>query len=103
VTGGFEIVIVGLRLNFPSLCITVYNFSLLIDFVEADAEDEPQWKGLMYAAILFICAFVGTCIMAQSTHRFYLAGMRARTALVSAIYRKSLLLSNTAKRGIHWM
>jgi len=72
---------------------------LLIDFVEADAIDEPQWKGLMYSAILFLCAFTGTCILAQATHRFYMAGMRARTALVSAIYRKALLLSNSAKRG----
>ena len=74
-------------------------FSLLIDFVEADATDEPQWKGILYAIVLFLSAFTATLFLAQATHRFYIAGMRARTALVSAIYRKSLLLSNAAKRG----
>ncbi len=48
--------------------------------------------------ILFGSAFLGTVITAQATHRFYCSGMRARTALVSAIYRKALLLSNSAKR-----
>lgn len=82
-----------------------YNFdpcfssSLLISYVESDPTKEPTWKGVFYACILFGSAFLATVVTAQATHRFYMAGMRGRTALVSAIYRKALLLSNSAKRG----
>ncbi len=37
-------------------------------------------------------------ITVQYSHRMYLSAMRVRTALISAIYRKALLLSNAAKR-----
>lgn len=37
-------------------------------------------------------------ITVQYSHRMYLTAMRVRTALISAIYRKALLLSNAAKR-----
>lgn len=37
-------------------------------------------------------------VTVQYLHRMYLTGMKVRTALISAIYRKSLLLSNAAKR-----
>lgn len=37
-------------------------------------------------------------VTVQYSHRMYLTGMKIRTSLISAIYRKSLLLSNAAKR-----
>ncbi|ODM88268.1 Multidrug resistance-associated protein 1 [Orchesella cincta] len=70
--------------------------SLLISFV---GSDEPIWKGLMYATILFVNAFVGTLFNANGIHKFYMTGMRSKTVLISAVYRKALLLSNSAKRA----
>lgn len=70
--------------------------NLLIQFVESD---EPLWKGIMYATLLFCNAFVGTLFNANGIHNFYMSGMRAKTCLISAVYRKSLLLSNSAKRA----
>jgi hypothetical protein len=72
-------------------------FSLLIAFVKEP--DDYVWKGYLYAVILFASAFLQTLLMAQYSHRMYMTGMRVRTALVSAVYQKSLRVSNAAKRG----
>ena len=74
-----------------------FIFSLLINFVKNN--DEEYWKGFLYAALLFLSAFLQTLITAQYSHRMYLTAMRVRTALVSAVYRKALLMSNASKKG----
>ncbi|XP_022900245.2 multidrug resistance-associated protein 1 isoform X2 [Onthophagus taurus] len=68
---------------------------LLIAFVE---NKEEQWKGYLYAALLFITAGIQTLILAQYFHRMFLVGMRIRTALISTIYKKALKMSNIAKK-----
>ena len=70
--------------------------SLLLDFVNSDA---PVWKGILYSAIMFITAVLQSIVNSQYFYRMYLTGMRVRTALISAIYRKALLISNAAKKG----
>ncbi len=81
-----------------------FSFSMLIDFVTPGSPDGEKkevwvWQGYLYAVLLFVSAFVQTLFMAQYSHRMYLTGMRSRTVLVSAIYRKALVISNAAKRG----
>ncbi|XP_028034268.1 multidrug resistance-associated protein 1 isoform X4 [Bombyx mandarina] len=68
---------------------------LLISFVK---NDEPDWKGYAYAVALLLCAITQTMLLAHYFTRMYLVGMRIRTALTSAIYRKSLRLSNSARK-----
>ncbi|XP_026281245.2 multidrug resistance-associated protein 1 isoform X2 [Frankliniella occidentalis] len=68
---------------------------LLISFV---AHDEPLWKGLLYAIVLLLTAMIQTLFLAQYFHRMFLVGMRIRTALVAAIYRKALRMSNSARK-----
>lgn len=68
---------------------------LLINFV---SEDEPMWKGYLYAGLLFGTASVQTLFLAQYFHRMFLVGLRIRTALISTIFRKSLILSNAARK-----
>lgn len=58
---------------------------LLISFVKGD---EPMWKGVIYAVAMLLTAMVQTLFLAQYFHRMFLVGMRIRTALVAAIYRK---------------
>lgn len=59
---------------------------------------EPLWKGIFYAALLFIVASTQTLFLAQYFQRMFLVGLRIRTALVGAIYKKALVLSNKAKK-----
>ncbi|XP_026315306.1 multidrug resistance-associated protein 1 isoform X2 [Hyposmocoma kahamanoa] len=68
---------------------------LLISFTESK---EPVWKGYLYAVALLACATVQTTLLAHYFTRMYLVGMRIRTALTSAIYRKSLRMSNSARK-----
>nr|QCO93576.1 ATP-binding cassette subfamily C member 5 [Chilo suppressalis] len=68
---------------------------LLINFVQSK---EPLWKGHLYAVALLACATVQTMLLAHYFTRMYLVGMRIRTALTSAIYRKSLRMSNAARK-----
>ena len=69
---------------------------LLIDFVSGNDED---WKGYFYAAIIFATTIAQTLFLAQYFHRMFLIGMRIRTTLVGVIYRKALVLSNSARNA----
>ncbi|XP_050740738.1 multidrug resistance-associated protein 1 isoform X5 [Drosophila biarmipes] len=73
--------------------------SLIISFVEAqETVAEPQWKGILYAVLLFVLAAAQTFILGQYFHRMFIVGLRIRTALINAIYRKALLISNSTKK-----
>ncbi|OAD61579.1 Multidrug resistance-associated protein 1 [Eufriesea mexicana] len=68
---------------------------LLIKFIEGH---EPLWKGYFYAILLFVTAIFQTLILSQYFHRMFLVGLRIRTALIAAIYRKALRMSNSARK-----
>ena len=69
--------------------------NLLIDFVSSD---DPDWKGYLYTVLIVLVTFVITILNSQAFYREYLVGLRIRTGLISAIYRKSLRLSNGARK-----
>lgn len=68
--------------------------NLLIDFVQSD---DPQWKGYFYTILICLVTFVNTILNSQCFYQEYLVGLRVKTALISAIYRKSVKLSNIGK------
>ncbi|XP_071638104.1 multidrug resistance-associated protein 1 isoform X1 [Temnothorax longispinosus] len=68
---------------------------LLIDFTEGE---EPMWKGYFYSALLLVTAILQTLVLSQYFHRMFLVGLRIRTSLIAAIYRKALRLSNAARK-----
>ncbi|XP_044001771.1 multidrug resistance-associated protein 1 isoform X9 [Aphidius gifuensis] len=68
----------------------------LIGFV--NAPDEPMWKGYFYAGLLFLTASLQTIVLSQYFNRMSIVGLRIRTALTAAIYRKALRMSNTARK-----
>ncbi|XP_017115600.1 multidrug resistance-associated protein 1 isoform X6 [Drosophila elegans] len=73
--------------------------SLIIGFVEAHETDpQPEWKGIMYSVLLFVLAAAQTFILGQYFHRMFIVGLRIRTALINAIYRKALRISNSTKK-----
>ncbi|KAK8759791.1 hypothetical protein V5799_028949 [Amblyomma americanum] len=69
--------------------------SLMIGF---EGSGEPAWKGVFYAALLFVTASVQTLMNSRYSYLKNITAMRIRTSLISAIYRKSLVLSNAAKK-----
>ncbi|XP_014486459.1 PREDICTED: multidrug resistance-associated protein 1 isoform X2 [Dinoponera quadriceps] len=69
---------------------------VLIAFVKDDKE--PMWKGYFYAVLLLLTATVQTLVLSQYFHRMFIVGLRIRTALIAAIYRKALRMSNAARK-----
>ncbi|UYV79408.1 ABCC3 [Cordylochernes scorpioides] len=60
--------------------------------------DDPLWKGLFLSGLMFLAALIQSVLLGQFFQRMFVVGMRVRTALTSAIYAKSLVLSNNARK-----
>lgn len=57
-----------------------------------------MWKGYFYSVLLLLTAISQTLVLSQYFNRMFIVGMRMRTALVAAIYRKALRMSNAARK-----
>ncbi|XP_016158299.1 PREDICTED: canalicular multispecific organic anion transporter 2 isoform X2 [Ficedula albicollis] len=71
--------------------------SVLIGFIKD--KDSPAWWGFLIAALMFICAVLQTLILHQHFQYCFVTGMRLRTGIIGVIYRKSLAITNSAKRS----
>lgn len=69
--------------------------NMLIDFI---TNNEEMWKGYLYAVGMLICSEIQSLLLGQYFKYMFVVGMRIRTATVAAIYRKALVLSNSAKK-----
>lgn len=62
------------------------------------AEPEPSYVGIFIAVGMFLTAVCQTMFLHQYFQRCFATGMRLRAALVTAIYRKTLVLSNSSRQ-----
>ncbi|KAM3597276.1 uncharacterized protein V6R79_002334 [Siganus canaliculatus] len=69
---------------------------LLIHFI--NSSDVPSWHGYFYTGLLFMCTCVQSLILQQYFHVCFVSGMRLRTAVIGAVYRKALVISSAARR-----
>ncbi|KAJ7401505.1 multidrug resistance-associated protein 1 [Pitangus sulphuratus] len=69
---------------------------LLLNFVNNKAA--PDWQGYFYTVLLFVCACLQTLILHQYFHICFVTGMRLKTAIVGVIYRKALVITNSARK-----
>lgn len=69
---------------------------LLIRFVTD--KNAPDWHGYFYTVLLFLSACVQTLILHQYFHICFVTGMRIKTAVIGAIYRKALVITNSARK-----
>ncbi|NXX95541.1 MRP3 protein, partial [Centropus bengalensis] len=70
---------------------------VLIGFIKN--KDAPAWWGFLVAALMFICAVLQTLMLHQHFQYCFVTGMRLRTGITGVIYRKSLVITNSAKRS----
>ncbi|KAL1498301.1 hypothetical protein ABEB36_009120 [Hypothenemus hampei] len=68
---------------------------LVINFI---GSDEPLWKGFFYALIMFLVAACMTFTNTTQMNWFFKVGQQSRSILTAAIYRKSLRISNAARK-----
>uniref|UniRef100_A0A8C0GNK0 Uncharacterized protein n=1 Tax=Chelonoidis abingdonii TaxID=106734 RepID=A0A8C0GNK0_CHEAB len=69
---------------------------LLISFV-ADPT-AYAWQGYLYALLLFVTALVQSLCLQQYFQLCFLLGMSLRTALMAAVYKKALTVSNATRK-----
>ncbi|XP_069171929.1 multidrug resistance-associated protein 1 isoform X6 [Procambarus clarkii] len=72
--------------------------SLLINFTENNDASQPQWRGYFYAILMLVFAQIQSFVLGQYFMKMFLAGLRIRTGVISAVYRKALRISNSAKK-----
>ncbi|KAK5851307.1 hypothetical protein PBY51_002110 [Eleginops maclovinus] len=70
---------------------------MLISFTKQ--KDAPDWWGYSLAFLMFFTAFLQTLILHRHFQYCFVTGMNVRTAVIGAIYRKSLVITNAAKRS----
>ena len=85
--------------------VTPQVLNLMIDHVSQNLLPEPlkdpyafPWKGYLYAALLLLLSIIYNICDIQYDKKMLLLSMKVKTCLNSAIYRKSLYLSNTARK-----
>ncbi|XP_021347161.1 multidrug resistance-associated protein 1-like isoform X1 [Mizuhopecten yessoensis] len=72
---------------------------MIVSYIEAKAEDrEPAWIGYVLAVLIALIGEVGTFAYSTSLHLSLTLGIRIKSALVGAIYQKSLRMNNSVKK-----
>ncbi|KAM6898542.1 ATP-binding cassette sub-family C member 3 [Lycodopsis pacificus] len=70
---------------------------MLISFTKQ--KGAPDWWGYSLAALMFFTAILQTLILHRHFQYCFITGMNIRTAVIGAIYRKALVITNAAKRS----
>ncbi|XP_078081989.1 ATP-binding cassette sub-family C member 3 isoform X2 [Mustelus asterias] len=71
--------------------------NMLISFI--NNKEARTWWGYGISILMFFSAALQTLILHQHFQYCFVTGMRLRTAIIGAIYRKSLVITNSAKRS----
>ncbi|XP_070178633.1 multidrug resistance-associated protein 1-like [Littorina saxatilis] len=69
---------------------------LLIEFIE-DSQ-APPWRGYLYCALLFLSTVIRSVLDKQVYHLSGCLGLRVRTCVTSAVYRKALRLDVSSRQ-----
>uniref|UniRef100_U3CT39 Multidrug resistance-associated protein 1 n=1 Tax=Callithrix jacchus TaxID=9483 RepID=U3CT39_CALJA len=70
---------------------------LLISFVNDTTA--PNWQGYFYTVLLFVSACLQTLLLHQYFHICFVSGMRIKTAVIGAVYRKALVITSSARKS----
>ena len=58
----------------------------MIEFTQD--ETIPDWRGYVYAVLLFVAAAIQSLILHNYFQRCFIMGMNIRTAVIAAVYSK---------------
>ncbi|XP_060605432.1 multidrug resistance-associated protein 1-like [Ruditapes philippinarum] len=75
--------------------VNPFLLQLLIDF--AVDSSKPTWKGYVYSAAFFLVISVQSFTFHFLMHQTMTIGIRLRSALISAVFKKSLRMNNQAR------
>uniref|UniRef100_A0A671YF12 ATP-binding cassette, sub-family C (CFTR/MRP), member 2 n=1 Tax=Sparus aurata TaxID=8175 RepID=A0A671YF12_SPAAU len=69
---------------------------LMISFTQD--KSSYAWEGYLYAVLLLAVAILQSLLLQQYFQRCFVLGMKVRTALMAAVYKKALVVSNEARK-----
>lgn len=69
----------------------------LLSYVNA-RDSHPQWQGYVLACSFFVASFTNTFVYHQTQHNMLPLGMRIKSAIITAVYKKALTMSHESKR-----
>uniref|UniRef100_A0A2C9K9A9 ABC-type glutathione-S-conjugate transporter n=1 Tax=Biomphalaria glabrata TaxID=6526 RepID=A0A2C9K9A9_BIOGL len=61
-------------------------------------ETEREWKGYILALSFFVVAMLETCLFQYNAHLCLPIGMRVKSAVTAAVYKKALTISNESRK-----
>uniref|UniRef100_A0A665VH35 ATP-binding cassette, sub-family C (CFTR/MRP), member 2 n=1 Tax=Echeneis naucrates TaxID=173247 RepID=A0A665VH35_ECHNA len=69
---------------------------LMVSFTQD--KSRHTWEGYLYAVLLFSVAILQSLFLQQYFQRCFVLGMKVRTAIMAAVYKKALLVSNDTRK-----
>lgn len=69
---------------------------LMISFTQDTSR--YTWEGYMYAVLLLVVALLQSLFLQQYFQRCFVLGMKVRTAIMAAVYKKALVVSNDTRK-----
>ncbi|XP_056465276.1 ATP-binding cassette sub-family C member 2-like isoform X2 [Gadus chalcogrammus] len=69
---------------------------LMISFTKN--EEAPDWHGYMYSVLLVLVAVLQSLFLQQYFQRCFVLGMKVRTSIMAAVYKKALVVSNSSRK-----
>uniref|UniRef100_A0A4W4G3P7 ATP-binding cassette, sub-family C (CFTR/MRP), member 2 n=1 Tax=Electrophorus electricus TaxID=8005 RepID=A0A4W4G3P7_ELEEL len=57
-----------------------------------------DWQGYLYAVLLLVVAVLQSLFLQQYFQRCFVLGMKVRTGIMAAVYKKALVVSNDARK-----
>uniref|UniRef100_A0A672K2W8 Canalicular multispecific organic anion transporter 1-like n=1 Tax=Sinocyclocheilus grahami TaxID=75366 RepID=A0A672K2W8_SINGR len=69
---------------------------LMISFTQD--KTSHAWTGYLYAVLLLVVAFLQSVILQQYYNRCLILGIKVRVALMAAVYKKALVVSNDSRK-----
>ncbi|XP_055927292.1 multidrug resistance-associated protein 1-like isoform X1 [Argiope bruennichi] len=67
----------------------------IIDFVH---HDHYSWRGHLFALMIFLTIFIGKIMQNSSIFLLIISGVQLKSALMGAVYRKNLLISESIRK-----
>ncbi|GFQ80003.1 multidrug resistance-associated protein 1 [Trichonephila clavata] len=97
-TFGLELFGIGL-LKLGASVITFVNPIILDELIAFVGSSDPYWKGFIFAAGMFFAALIESFLSGQYEYRIYVIATRIRSCIISVVYKKALVLSNSARKN----
>uniref|UniRef100_A0A4W6CQK3 ATP-binding cassette, sub-family C (CFTR/MRP), member 2 n=1 Tax=Lates calcarifer TaxID=8187 RepID=A0A4W6CQK3_LATCA len=69
---------------------------LMVSFIQD--KSRYAWEGYLYAVLLLAVALLQSLFLQQYFQRCFVLGMKVRTAIMAAVYKKALVVSNDTRK-----